>query len=72
MATTAGNPYEDAETEGFFRTSKMEEVCLKDYGTSEEAEANTGEFVEEVYNKKRLHSSLGYLCRRWNSRRSTS
>jgi transposase InsO family protein len=42
----------------------MEEVYSKDYRTFEEAEANTGEFVEEVYNKKRSHSSLGYLCRR--------
>jgi transposase InsO family protein len=39
----------------------MEEVYLKDYRGFEEAEANMGEFIEEVYNKKRLHSSLGYL-----------
>ena len=39
----------------------MEEVYLKDYRTFEEAEANIGEFIEEVYNEKRLHSSLGYL-----------
>ena len=56
-----GNPYENAKTESFFRTLKMEEVYLKDYRTFEEAEANIGEFIEEVYNKKRLHSSLGYL-----------
>jgi transposase InsO family protein len=42
----------------------LEEVYPKDYRTFEEAEANMGEFVEEVYNKKRLHSGLGYLCRR--------
>jgi putative transposase len=42
----------------------MEEVYLKDYGTFEEAHQNIGEFIEEVYNKKRLHSSLGYACRR--------
>jgi putative transposase len=39
----------------------MEEVYLKDYRGFEEAEQNIGEFIEEVYNKKRLHSSLGYL-----------
>jgi putative transposase len=39
----------------------MEEVYLKDYGTFEEAEENMGEFIEEVYDNKRLHSSLGYL-----------
>ena len=39
----------------------MEEIYLKDYRTFEEAQENIGEFIEEVYNKKRLHSSLGYL-----------
>ncbi len=56
-----GNPYENAKAESFFRTLKMEEVHLKDYRTFEEAEENIGQFIEEVYNKKRLHSSLGYL-----------
>lgn len=56
-----GNPYENARAESFFRTLKVEEVYLKDYRTFEEAEQNMGHFIEEVYNKKRLHSSLGYL-----------
>ena len=56
-----GNPYENAKAESFFRTLKMEEVYLKDYRDFEEAEGNIGEFIEEVYNQKRLHSSLGYL-----------
>ena len=56
-----GNPYENAKAESFFRTLKMEEVYLKDYRGFEEAQENIGEFIEEVYNKKRLHSSLGYL-----------
>jgi putative transposase len=56
-----GNPYENAKAESFFRTLKMEEVYLKDYRGFEEAERHIGEFIEEVYNKKRLHSSLGYL-----------
>jgi putative transposase len=56
-----GNPYENAQAESFFRTLKMEEVYLKDYQDFEEAEENIGEFIEEVYNHKRLHSSLGYL-----------
>lgn len=33
----------------------------KDYQDFEEAEENIGELIEEVYNEKRLHSSLGYL-----------
>jgi transposase InsO family protein len=56
-----GNPYENAKAESFFRTLKMEEVYLKDYKDFEEAEENIAEFIEEVYNQKRLHSSLGYL-----------
>lgn len=56
-----GNPYENAKAESFFRTLKMEEVYLKDYRDFEEAHENIGQFIEEVYNQKRLHSSLGYL-----------
>lgn len=56
-----GNPYENAKAESFFRTLKMEEVYIKDYRDFEEAYENIGEFIEEVYNQKRLHSSLGYL-----------
>ncbi len=40
---------------------KYEEVYLKQYLNFEEAEENIGEFIEEVYNEKRLHSSLGYV-----------
>jgi len=36
-------------------------VYLKEYRTLEEAEHNIGYFIEDVYNAKRLHSSLGYL-----------
>ena len=58
---SVGNPYENAKAESFFRTLKMEEVYLKDYRDFEEAEQNIARFIEEVYNQKRLHSSLGYL-----------
>lgn len=54
-----GNPYDNAKAESFFKTLKTEEVYLKEYRTLEEAEANIGHFIEEVYNLKRLHSSLG-------------
>jgi len=39
----------------------MEEIYIKFYRTFKEAQENIGEFMEEVYNKKRLHSRLGYL-----------
>lgn len=55
-----GNPYENAKAESFFKTLKYEEVYLKDYRNFAEAEENIRQFIEDVYNQKRLHSSLGY------------
>jgi len=59
--SAVGNPYDNAKAESFFKTLKQEEVYLKQYQTFEEAESNIGQFIEEVYNTKRLHSSLGYV-----------
>jgi len=56
-----GNPYDNAKAESFFKTLKREEVYLKQYHTFAEAAANIGQFIEDVYNQKRLHSSLGYI-----------
>jgi putative transposase len=56
-----GSPYDNAKAESFFKTLKREEVYLKEYRTFGEAESNIGQFIEDVYNQKRLHSSLGYL-----------
>jgi putative transposase len=58
--SATGNPYDNAKAESFFKTLKREEVYLKDYQTFAEAEANLGQFIDDVYNTKRLHSSLGY------------
>ena len=55
-----GNPYENAMIESFFKTLKREEVYLNDYQSFAEAEAHLEQFIEIVYNHKRLHSSLGY------------
>ena len=55
-----GNPYENAMAESFFATLKREEVHLHEYQTFAEAEANLERFLDDVYNHKRLHSSLGY------------
>jgi putative transposase len=54
-------PYDNAKAESFFKTLKAEEVYLKDYQSLEEARANISEFIEKIYNLKRLHSTLGYL-----------
>jgi transposase InsO family protein len=59
--SAVGNPYDNAKAESFFKTLKQEEVYLKQYQSFEEAETNIGQFIEDVYNTKRLHSSLGYL-----------
>lgn len=56
-----GNPYDNAHMESFMKTFKIEEVYIKEYETFEEAYNNVRHFIEIVYNKKRLHSSIGYL-----------
>jgi putative transposase len=59
--SSVSNPYDNAKAESFFKTLKQEEVYLKEYDSFADAEANLAVFIEQVYNTKRLHSSLGYL-----------
>ena len=56
-----GNPYDNAFAETFFKTLKYEEVYLWEYETFDVAYKNIKKFIELVYNKKRVHSSLGYV-----------
>jgi len=56
-----GNPYDNAACESFMKTLKYEEVHRNEYRDFAEARASIGEFLERVYNQKRLHSALGYL-----------
>ena len=55
-----GNPYDNPQAERVIRTIKYDEVYLSDYQSLIEARASIGHFIEEVYDRKRLHSVLGY------------
>lgn len=56
-----GNPWDNAACESFMKTLKYEEVHRNEYRDLAEARASIAEFLEKVYNQKRLHSALGYL-----------
>jgi transposase InsO family protein len=56
-----GNPWDNAACESFMKTLKYEEVFRNEYRDLSDARACIAEFLEKVYNKKRLHSALGYL-----------
>jgi putative transposase len=55
-----GNPYDNAACESFMKTLKYEEVYRQEYRSMAEAQASVAEFIDQVYNQKRLHSALGY------------
>jgi len=57
----AGCPYDNAMAESFMKTLKSEEVDAAAYRDLTDARARIGEFIEQVYNRQRLHSALDYL-----------
>lgn len=57
----AGQPRENAYAERVIRTIKEEEVHLNGYQDLREARTNLSSFIDEVYQHKRIHSTLGYL-----------
>jgi putative transposase len=55
-----GNPYDNAKAESFMKTLKQEEVDARSYRDALHAKEMIGSFIEEVYNRQRLHSALAY------------
>jgi transposase InsO family protein len=60
----SGNPYDNAVAESFFKTLKTEEVYLQRYDSLQEARRAIAHYIENRYNRHRLHSSLGYMTPR--------
>jgi putative transposase len=54
------NPYDNASCESFIKTLKREEIYTNKYEDLEHLRTNIEEFIEEYYNRQRLHSALGY------------
>jgi putative transposase len=55
-----GNPYDNAKAESFMKTLKQEEVDGRDYRDLSQAREAISAFIEDVYNRRRLHSALAY------------
>lgn len=55
-----GNPYDNATCESFMKTIKYEEVYRQQYRDPADAHACIEQFIEKIYNGKRLHSALDY------------
>jgi putative transposase len=59
--SAVGNPYDNAYAESFMKTLKNEEVHLEDYEDFTDVVERVPQFIEAVYNRKRVHSGIGYL-----------
>jgi transposase InsO family protein len=73
----AGAPEENGYAERLMRTIKEEEVALTEYQDYPDARQQMGRFLDAVYNRKRIHSALGYLTpaeyeQRWRADRRGS
>jgi putative transposase len=59
--SAVGNPYDNAYAESFMKTLKNEEVYLENYEDFTDVVERIPQFIEDVYNRKRVHSGIGYL-----------
>jgi len=55
-----GRPWENRKCESFMATLKREEIDARPYANLEELERHIEEFIDQTYNRVRLHSALGY------------
>jgi len=74
---SVGRPDQNGYAERLIRTIKEEEVELSEYEGFWDAKERIGKFIEEVYQKKRIHSALGYLTpkefeEKWHRERETA
>lgn len=72
-----GAPEENGYAERLMRTIKEEEVALTEYRDYPDARRQLGRFLDAVYNRRRIHSALGYLTpaeyeQQWRADRSGS
>jgi transposase InsO family protein len=56
-----GCPYDNSCVESFFATLKKELIFRRQYATIEEVKTDLYRYIELFYNRKRLHSTLGYM-----------
>ena len=54
------NPYDNASCESFLKTLKQEEIYATTYRDLEHLRTNMAAFIDQYYNRIRLHSALGY------------
>jgi putative transposase len=56
-----GNPYDNARCESFLKTLKQEEIYCREYRDLDDLHLHSNAFIDEYYNRRRLHSALGYV-----------